>query len=277
MNQIRSAINYKETYFQYKELTKIHGEPNYDSIRRLHNQIKANAASVPSNLGGGQFGHMGLVLTQNQHGMISNAPFIRPVHPGPCVIPPNSTQAQIQAIKDTHSDQLRVFNEVLGVESALRQQINEAVEESYLKRIKNRHTNAINIPVSEIFSQHLYPRYGEMDSFKLEDERTKVMQMTYDLAYPPDIVYETLEDLMDMATASGVPYTQHQAVDMALIIINRTNAFAKDMRDWIDLPANQRNWVNFKQHFLDGYQAMKKLNQIPIGQTMEFQSANMLK
>ena len=46
MNQAKSPINYKDTYFQFKELTKIHGEPNYDSIKRLHNEVKANARRI---------------------------------------------------------------------------------------------------------------------------------------------------------------------------------------------------------------------------------------
>ena len=208
MSRINPGINYSATYFQYKELSKIHGEPNYETIKRLHNQVKANAASVPSTLGGGAFGHLGLVITPQQYAMISNAPFNRPNHPGPLVIPLNSTQAQIQAIRDTHTEQLRIFNGVLGVESALRQQINMAIEDPYLKSIRNRQTNAIILPVSEIFQQHLYPTYGEVDTLRLEEEREKVVQTVYDVSYPPDTVYETIEDLMDMGAAANDPFTQ---------------------------------------------------------------------
>ena len=88
MMRYNTAVNYIDMYFEYKELTKIHGEPNYESIKCLHLQIKTNAGSVPSNLGGGNFGHLGLVVTQAKYALISNAPFVCPVHPGPCVIPP---------------------------------------------------------------------------------------------------------------------------------------------------------------------------------------------
>ena len=273
----KATVNYIDTYFEFKELTKIHGEPTYDSIKRLHNEVKANAASVPSTLGGGVFGHLGLVLTPNQYAMVSNAPFNRPNHPGQCIIPQNSTQAQIQAIRDTHTEQLRVFNEVLGVEAALRQQINDAVEDSYLKSIRNRQTNAIIMPVSDIFHLHLYPNYGEVDSFKLEEEREKVMQMTYDTAYPPDMVYETIEDLMDMATASGVPFTQHQAVNMAIVIINKTGLFKDDMRTWLQTPPLQRTWIAFKRHFTEAYKLFKQLNTMGVGPAMAQQSANAIK
>ena len=41
-----SNINYIDTYFEFKELTKIHGEPTYDTLKQLHNQLKANASAL---------------------------------------------------------------------------------------------------------------------------------------------------------------------------------------------------------------------------------------
>ena len=55
-------INYVENYFQIKTLSKIHGEPNFDTLRTLRNQIKANAGSVVTHLGGGGLGYLGLLL-----------------------------------------------------------------------------------------------------------------------------------------------------------------------------------------------------------------------
>ena len=77
-----TAINYIETHFEFKELTKIHGEPTYETIKTLHNQLKANASLVPSGLGGGTFGHLGLVITPAQYALISPAAFDCPAHPG---------------------------------------------------------------------------------------------------------------------------------------------------------------------------------------------------
>ena len=53
MRYAEGAINYIETVFEYKEVTKIHGEPTYETIKRLHNEVKVNATQVRSNLGGG--------------------------------------------------------------------------------------------------------------------------------------------------------------------------------------------------------------------------------
>ena len=276
MSRYSSATNYIETHFEYKELDKIHGEPTYDTIKRLHNQVKANAASVPSSLGGGMFGHLGLVLSPRAYALISNAPFVRPNHPGPLVIPPGQTQAQIKALEDQHREALRVFNEVLGVEANLRQQIVSAIEAPYLKAIRNRHSNAINMTVNDIFTQHLYLTYGDIDPQQLQDNYDKVATMTYDVSFPPDTVYECIEDLMDMSEAANAPFTERQCVNLGYNIFNRTGRFELDLRSWLQRPLIQQTWINFKQHFTTAHKQMKKIGALRINNTMEFQQANVL-
>jgi hypothetical protein len=51
-----SGINYRETYFEFPELTKLQGEPDSASLFKLHNELKANAQSVYSNLSNGAHG-----------------------------------------------------------------------------------------------------------------------------------------------------------------------------------------------------------------------------
>ena len=80
-----TAIDYK-IFFKFPNLTKIHGEPTFDSIKTLHNELKTNSQTVPSNLGGGTHGHLGLVLNHQQYALLSDASFITPPHPGTLVI-----------------------------------------------------------------------------------------------------------------------------------------------------------------------------------------------
>ena len=60
-------INYVENYFRVKVLSKIHGEPNFENLKTLRNQIKANAGTVATHLGGGQLGYLGLLLSPAEY------------------------------------------------------------------------------------------------------------------------------------------------------------------------------------------------------------------
>ena len=52
------SIDYKGTSFEYPEVTKIYGEPTLGPLLELHGEIKANAVSVHTSLGGGRHRHM---------------------------------------------------------------------------------------------------------------------------------------------------------------------------------------------------------------------------
>ena len=91
------STNFRENYFQHPELTKIIGEPNHTSLTTLLNELKANAQSVHSNLGGGAHGHLGLVLSTLDYASVAPmTPYVRPRFPGSFVLENNVTNMQAQ-------------------------------------------------------------------------------------------------------------------------------------------------------------------------------------
>ena len=36
-------LNYVDTYLEYTTLTKMHGEPTYENIKKIINELKANS------------------------------------------------------------------------------------------------------------------------------------------------------------------------------------------------------------------------------------------
>ena len=45
-----SMPDYNACYFEYKELTKVHGQPAVDIIIRVYSQLKRNAQTMPTTL-----------------------------------------------------------------------------------------------------------------------------------------------------------------------------------------------------------------------------------
>ena len=82
-----SNVNYCDNHFERANLTPICGELTFKSLRKLRNEIKANARSVYSHLGGGAHVHIGLILTLAQYSLIVPTVSVRPSHPGPLIIP----------------------------------------------------------------------------------------------------------------------------------------------------------------------------------------------
>jgi len=105
-----NGINYHDTFFEFPDLTKIHGEPaDSESLYKIRNELRANAKSVYSNLSDGAHGHLALVMTATQYALFSNMAFVCPVHPGTLFIPSATTAAQAQVLREHHKEQLHLF------------------------------------------------------------------------------------------------------------------------------------------------------------------------
>ena len=86
------TIDYASSYFKYKNLTPIRGEPAHKSLKRLKMELQANTSSVETDLGGGNHGYLGLVLTDKEYATIPHtAPFIPPNYSLALNIPTDAT------------------------------------------------------------------------------------------------------------------------------------------------------------------------------------------
>ena len=77
-------------------LPAIRGEPTYETIHHLKNELKSNVSSVPTTLGGGNHGYLGMILTPAEYRHIAlTYPLTQPSNPGVLIPNPVGTAAQI--------------------------------------------------------------------------------------------------------------------------------------------------------------------------------------
>ena len=113
-------IDYAALYFKYKTPTLIYEEPTNKLLKRLQTELQANASSVETDLGGGNHGYLGLVLTDVKYVSIPNMqPFVLPNYPPPLVIPANTIPIQALELKEQHSEAKRLYLECKNIEKAL--------------------------------------------------------------------------------------------------------------------------------------------------------------
>ena len=140
------------TLFEYATLSKINGEPDYDQFKILKDKLKANATKIPSDLGGGNFGHLGLVLSPAEYANVSAVPYVRPLHPGVLVIPNALSDRTETRLRNEHKRLLSLCHETITVENALKKQISKAIDELYLKDLRDTTTNTILHDILTILS-----------------------------------------------------------------------------------------------------------------------------
>ena len=102
------AIDYATSYFKYKTPTPIHGMPSNKTLKRLKTKLWANASSVKCNLGGGNHGYLGLVLTDSEYARIlpTPTPFFPPNFPEALVAPVGTDAVQALTLYEAYKDQV---------------------------------------------------------------------------------------------------------------------------------------------------------------------------
>ena len=229
-------------------VTKITGEPNYESLKNLKDELKANAASIPTTLGGGTHGYLGLILSPAAYATIAATQFIEPIYPGQHPnVPAGTSAANTSTIVRRHTEDLRPWREFKTVNIALKNQLLSALDDIYIRALKDRHVGYMNQTIRAIL-QHLFDNYGNITPLELEHNDTK-MHATWDPNSPFDYLVKQIKDGQDYADDGGQPYTTEQLLRIAYTLVFKTGLYFEDCKTWNTRPAHQHTWDNFKKHF----------------------------
>jgi hypothetical protein len=235
--------------FTYQTLPRIVGVPTYASIQLLVDDLKANAASIPSELGGGDLGHLALTVPPQVYATLSNTPWVAPINPGPTppALLPNATAAQINANRYRHLENIKIFRTYNNVQSALKQQILAAVEDIYVRTLRNTHTGYTMVTTLQLLT-HLYTTYGQLTPMAMQ-ENDRQFRSAYNPAEPFEMLVQQIEMAQSFAAAGNQAYTAQQIVSNAYSLIHNTGMFIDACREWRRRPEAEKTWSHFKTQF----------------------------
>lgn len=265
-----SVPSVNDTYFQHKVLTRIHGIPVYETLQRLTTEIKANAASVPTTLGGGLYGHLGLVVSDQTYATLANTvPWVTPVNPGPYTPPATGTGPQIEADKDVWRAAHKTFALCQATEKALVAQVVDSIDPIYLRALLNRTTGQYASNLRDVLT-HLFATHGKITPQQIRAKENAVHNMAFDISMPVDTVFNAIDDLADLAEHANSAWTHQQMMDLAYVILAKHPILQQDLRAWNRMPKIHCTWANMIKHFRE---AQADLSSLPTAGDM-FHQAN---
>jgi len=91
--------------------------------------------------------------------------------------------------------------------------------------------------------------------------RTKygiVKDTTYSIDESIDIIFSTVDDLVEIGELSGHPVYPSQIVDLGFIIISKHHIFRINVRKWMQRPIVKQTWANFKDDFIADHQELRE-------------------
>ena len=243
------SVDYSSSYFKYKIATPIQGEPTNKTLKKLKLELQANASSVETDLGGGDHGYLGLILTDSEYASIpGTSPFVAPNYPGPLSIPNNATPIEALNTKDQHAEAKRLYLECKNVEKALMRHTQDAIEGKYIDSLVDEYTNLITGDIPVVLS-YLFYNYGKVRSDEVAEKEAEVMSLTWQPSDPMVILTRPLEQLKKLAVQAHMPYTDCQILQKGLQLIRNTNDFEYALQMWEGKSDEEKTWTNFKTHF----------------------------
>ena len=267
----------KKFNFEYPELTKIHGEPDYITILNMTKELKANAQSQRSDLGGGHYGYLSLVLPQVEYLTLPNAAvLVLPIAPAPFTIPAGTTAVQSMVLKSAWESDTKAYLEYMHMQLALKNQISQSIDMRYLKAIRNPVTHSITRSVLEILT-FLKSRYGRVNIMQLSEAETSLKTFIYDLSEPIDeAIFQRINDYAEIADMATAPLSQRQKIDLAMLMLIKSKRFQVDIRTWNATDPAHKTWDNFQDDFRSAYDSLRDMGDLTVDQSPVLNQAQLM-
>ena len=142
----------------------------------------------------------------------------------------------------------------------------KAVDESFLLALKDRTTQTILSPIHEVL-QFLFTNHGKVTQAKLHDDKQPVKTYVFNPNEPIDVIFNKLEDLLDLSMAANCGYTAQQIVGIAYLILNKIGKYGEYLREWNRLTSPLKTWPHFKTSFREAQLELRETGDLEIGQT----------
>ena len=176
------------TGFPHPAVDLILSLPTYETIKELHIQLNANAASIFANLGDNQHGLLRLTVSNAQFNSVSIVPFVAPANSGvTSTYPTNASSARIKQADDAHDKVYILFKEYTLADKTIKQLLLWVIEDKYYRTLRNNLIGYANVTSSDLI-HHLYTSYGNITSTQLANSDVK-LRSAYDPNQPIESLY----------------------------------------------------------------------------------------
>ena len=242
------SIKTTSVSFAQPTLTRISGRPDYTSLLLLRRELLANAMGIHTTLGGGQNGHIGLLLTPEEYEMEApGTPFIIPDHPGPAPTPANDTA-------HAHALAVRIYDSIIEVRDkaqlvtiGLRAQLLAAIDATFIMDLQHAQFGYARVTLPK-FLAHLFDNYGKISQPALNKNQAS-LATAWNPEEPLTMLWTRLTNIQEFATAGGAPLSDRFIIDATCDLFERHGIFANSLLIWQAHSEDVQTMENFKAHF----------------------------
>ena len=249
-----------ETRLAEKTVTKIQGQPTDQSVTLLRKEISKIAASVPSGLGGGKHGHLGLVMSDAEYTAISHdgESFTVPAHSGayPSTV---SNEAAVRAKEEAeHKAKIQEHEVCAGVTSALKEILVEAVDEEWFEEIEDDLVGFANVSIVDMID-HLKSRGGTLDYFEIQAIKSE-RDTPWDGNENVVTYFARVERCNKQLKRAKITPDETELMNQALYYFKESGELEQGLVNWEAKTEADKTWSNLKKHFTKEFATRHKFS-----------------
>ena len=219
--------------------------PNAGTVRKLARELHANAAAVPCPAGGGNHGHVGMIMPAAQYATLPGTiPWVDPAHPG--VLAPGGAAAAIAAANIQWKVDMNVYDTSIQVRNKLKLQILVAVPDAYTNALADPLVGYAAVTPAQLLA-HLTATYGTITAEDLTANENKLTE-PWDPATPTELVFDRAAQIQSFA-ANTEPITDGKVVRDTLQVFENSGVLGDACKDWKKKPLAHQTLANMRTHF----------------------------
>ena len=246
-----------------ESVTKIHGQPTSHDLTILEKELIAILAGIPTALGGGNFGHVGVIMEAAAYlTMTAGTAFVDPANPGvyPAGLAANAAATIRARAEAEHKELINQFETFEGVRQGVKDLILEAVNNEYLIEIEHETLGFLNQTPRQMLD-HLLARGGALD-FADTKELLAERDGDWNVSENPQLYFNRVEKAMKGLLRNGIASDTNERRDIALFYLKATGEFDAAVREWEAKPAVDKTWANIKTFISTEYAKENKQNKL---------------
>ena len=249
-------------------VTKIHGQPMSLDLTILEKEVIAILAGIPMALGGGNFGHVGIIMEAAAYStMTAGIAFVNPANPGvyPAGLAAKAAATVRAQAEAEHKELIGQFETFEGVRIGVKDLILEAVDNEYLIEVEHETLGFLNQTPRQMLD-HLLARGGALD-FADTKELLAKRDGEWNISKNPQLYFNRVEKVVKGLLWNKITSDPNEQRDIALFYyLKATGEFDTAVREWEAKPAAQKMWANIKTFISTKYAKENKQNKLTVKQ-----------
>ena len=228
------------------EITKIDGQPTDEDLNLLIKELTNAAGSVATRNGGGEHGHVGMVIDDAEYITFSRsgAGFVVPTNPGPYPATVDADKVIRERQIAEHKADCNEYETYLGIENCLRRMIVKSIDHEWLAEVESETMGFNHLSPKDLLT-HLRSVGGTLDHMDVTELFTNI-QKAWDGIEAPAAHFARGDKFERQLLKVGQSKNPELRLAFALAAFQASGEFEPALRDWEAKPKTDQTFVNFR-------------------------------